>query len=113
MFDLFTLVIDPFLLGLLHFFFYLFVHLSVLYFPVGVFICGFSGLLVSHMFRMSSVVHGWVLGRLKPIMSVATSVITSLKLLVMTSTSPNLLAVVEDPICPVFSPQTGWKCLDL
>ena len=41
------------------------------------------------MFRMSSVAHGWVLGRLKPIMSVATSVITSLKLLVMTSTSPS------------------------
>ena len=33
--------------------------------------------------------HGWVLGRLKPRMSVATSVITSLKLLAMASTSPS------------------------
>ena len=42
---------------------------------------------MSHGLGMSSVAHGWALGRLKPIRSDATSVITSLKLLVMASTS--------------------------
>ena len=38
--------------------------LSFLYyiFPLGVFLCGFSSMRVSHMFRMSSKAHGWVLG---------------------------------------------------
>ena len=44
---------------------------------------------MSHMFRMSSVAHGWDLGQLKSRVSVASSVITSLKLLVMASASPS------------------------
>ena len=76
------------LASFVHFFICLFTFRYSI-FPHGVFRWGSSSLRVSHMFRMSSVAHGWVLWRLKPRMSVATSVITSLKLLVMAPGSPS------------------------
>ena len=67
------------MLGLLHSFLYMFVHFSILYFPTRCFPLGLS---VVCMCRTCS-----VLELLKPRMSVDTSVITSLKLLVLASTS--------------------------